>query len=306
MNERRQDISALTLVRDTLAQLDAMDIQTGNYLCGPMDGEVMAAVAKKECRTCAMGALWLNSLLPDAVVDLDDSDFDPIVDGAAEILGGCNAHLIETAFEGMEIQDRPIGVTAADVEKAVTFGNMFDDPKERLRAILEVAAQNFGTFDPPDLNHTEMVEDFMRLAKQPLPHWPKLPDAGIRQGRANLIWEEVGCEALSLGLGCDFEVTINGATTTVPASCIKPKVVRGGDMVELVDGCLDGKVVLTGTLLASGIGDIDRYQRVVDWNNLQKFGPGHSFREDGKLVKPPGHRGPNITSMLINDQWEGK
>lgn len=31
---------------------------------------------------------------------------------------------------------------------------------------------------------------------------------------------------------------------------------------------------------------------------FKKFGPGHSIRADGKLVKPPGHKPPDIAAEL--------
>ncbi len=39
-------------------------------------------------------------------------------------------------------------------------------------------------------------------------------------------------------------------------------------------------------------------QKMVDNNNLEKFGPGHSIREDGKLIKPPYHKAPDIQGFL--------
>lgn len=150
--------------------------------------------------------------------------------------------------------------------------------------------------------HTQDVFEFMEHSKQTLPHFPTDLPPQVQDLRAALIWEEVVQEALSKGLGCDFEVQTPYGVLLLPASCVRVKVVRPMDMVELVDGCLDGKVVLTGTLLACGI-DADRYQEAVDLNNLAKFGPGHSYRDDGKLIKPPDHVGPPIAKMLENDGY---
>src|SRR5690606_33615746 len=69
------------------------------------------------------------------------------------------------------------------------------------------------------------------------------------------------------------------------------------DLEKTVDGCCDLKVVTTGTLSSCGIPD-ELFQKEVDENNLKKFGPGHSYREDGKLIKPPGHQPPNIKGLL--------
>jgi len=69
------------------------------------------------------------------------------------------------------------------------------------------------------------------------------------------------------------------------------------DLIEIADGCADISVVTIGTLSACGI-DAEPLLELVDRNNLAKFGPGHSRREDGKLIKPPGHKPPDIAGLL--------
>ena len=69
------------------------------------------------------------------------------------------------------------------------------------------------------------------------------------------------------------------------------------DLVEIADGCADISVVTIGTLIACGIKD-KKLIEVVDQNNLDKFGPGHSYRADGKLIKPPGHTKPDIQQII--------
>ena len=68
-------------------------------------------------------------------------------------------------------------------------------------------------------------------------------------------------------------------------------------MVETIDGCCDLAVVTTGTLSACGVPDLP-FQQAVDQNNLEKFGPGNTIRDDGKLIKPPGHKPPDIAGIL--------
>jgi len=69
------------------------------------------------------------------------------------------------------------------------------------------------------------------------------------------------------------------------------------DLAEVADGCADIKVVTTGTLSACGIADVS-IQEEVDANNLAKFGPGHSWNEVGKLIKPANHKGPELGRVL--------
>ena len=72
---------------------------------------------------------------------------------------------------------------------------------------------------------------------------------------------------------------------------------RDPNLVEIADGCADLSVVTIGTLSACGIAD-EMLLGVVDANNLAKFGPGHSIREDGKLIKPKNHKPPDIAQLL--------
>ena len=43
---------------------------------------------------------------------------------------------------------------------------------------------------------------------------------------------------------------------------------------------------------------------MVDNNNMAKHGPGSSIREDGKLIKPPGHKPPDIAGELKRQSEE--
>ncbi len=130
--------------------------------------------------------------------------------------------------------------------------------------------------------HQLSVDEFMRLAKQDLPQKPTLPAENVLKLRAKLILEE--CLETIAALG--FRVEDGLLVSSGPPN-----------LVEIVDGCCDIAVVTTGTLSACGIPDLP-FQRAVNENNLAKFGPGHSIREDGKLIKPPGHRPPDIRKLL--------
>lgn len=146
--------------------------------------------------------------------------------------------------------------------------------------------------------HQHQVEQFMRLAKQGLPGRPTVPSAEVRLLRARLILEEA-LETISDGLGVNVlirDVVIG------PNELVSERLhfyVAGDDfnMIELIDGCCDLAVVTTGTLSACGVPDIP-FQDEVNQNNLAKFGPGHSWRDDGKLIKPPDHEPPRIVEVL--------
>jgi hypothetical protein len=159
--------------------------------------------------------------------------------------------------------------------------------------------------------HQQRVEAFMLRMKsisQDVPLEPTIPSDDILVLRAKLIFEEAMETIEGLGVTIQLkEFTTEPYTlASHPAALHDPAIARPTltpdtvyeffrdarktpDLVEIVDGCCDLKVVTTGTLSACGVPDLIP-QRIVDDNNLQKFAPGHSFREDGKLIKPPNHR----------------
>lgn len=142
--------------------------------------------------------------------------------------------------------------------------------------------------------HYQRVKSFMKKAKQGTPAWPAVPDERTRILRARLILEEALETAEALGVQVSVQghlVGEDGQLSFTAHPTKKP------DLVGIADGCADVSVVTTGTLVACGIPDHELLN-LVDENNLAKFGPGHSFREDGKLIKPPHHRPPNITGLL--------
>jgi len=73
-------------------------------------------------------------------------------------------------------------------------------------------------------------------------------------------------------------------------------------LVTLADGLADQEVVLLGTASAFGIAQQPIFEAVMD-NNCEKFGPGHSMDEGGKLVKPAGHKAPDIGALLRQQGW---
>ena len=148
--------------------------------------------------------------------------------------------------------------------------------------------------------HQLNVEAFMSFAQQDIPPAPVVPDESIRVLRAKLILEEA-LETIR-GLGLDVMLPIDVCDVGddgVKIYADDVQFMRGPmpNLAEIVDGCCDLKVVTTGTLSACGIPD-DEFQEAVDQNNLAKFGPGGYRRPDGKWVKPPNHKPPDIAGLL--------
>ena len=142
--------------------------------------------------------------------------------------------------------------------------------------------------------HQQDVEAFMLRAKQEVPLVPTEPSPEVRILRAKLILEEA-LETIK-ALGVSVATSAYGITVS-PATSLVYEVYGDFNMDEVIDGCCDIAVVTTGTLSACGIPDVI-FTEEVDRNNLEKFKPGHYWREDGKLMKPPGHQGPHIRYLL--------
>ncbi len=148
-------------------------------------------------------------------------------------------------------------------------------------------------------SHQQRVDFFMIKASQVLPGVPTVPDVKIRALRARLILEEALEAVKALGFTARANILkLDGMTIELEA-LFEP------DLVEIADGCADIKVVTTGTLSACGIAD-EKLQLLVDENNLAKFGPGHRIRADGKLIKPPEHKPPDVWALLTEQGWDGE
>jgi predicted HAD superfamily Cof-like phosphohydrolase len=117
--------------------------------------------------------------------------------------------------------------------------------------------------------------------------------------RAKLILEEAleACAALGVSVMHRLEESGEEKEASVNIGALDFAADGAFNLVEVVDACCDVKVVTTGTLVSCGVKD-EEAQQVVDFNNLRKFGPGHTIRADGKLVKPPGHPAPDIESVI--------
>lgn len=147
--------------------------------------------------------------------------------------------------------------------------------------------------------HQFRIAEFMFRAKQELPRYPVVPSEEVRLLRAKLILEEAfeTVEALGFSVKLDHKQQLFPCDFSYHSDYLP-------NLVEIADGCADLSVVTIGTLCACGIDDSPLLE-AVDRNNSAKFGPGHSIREDGKLVKPPGHTPPDIAGVLRAQGWEG-
>lgn len=147
--------------------------------------------------------------------------------------------------------------------------------------------------------HQQRVEKFMALAKQEIPSSPIMPNEKTRELRAKLILEEALETVRDLGFSAMFcpESVQEQEERWIKKDNIVLFPNGKESLKNIADGCADIIVVTTGTLSACGLSDMS-VQKEVDDNNLAKFGPGHSFREDGKLIKPPDHKPPKLQQVI--------
>lgn len=163
--------------------------------------------------------------------------------------------------------------------------------------------------------HQVRVEAFMVAARQLVQDRPRVPTPAVCEMRARLIFEEAMETINALGVQISVVTTDYGQYPNGEVQLFLNVPDKGGsgegrvinhefeatapcNLAAVADGCADVAVVTTGTLSACGIAD-EMIQEEVDYNNLAKFGEGHTFREDGKIIKPPGHQKPNIREILV-------
>jgi predicted HAD superfamily Cof-like phosphohydrolase len=145
--------------------------------------------------------------------------------------------------------------------------------------------------------HFIRIREFMQKAGQETPGQPTPPSAAIRVLRAKLILEEA-LETVE-ALGVDVRVSGGGAShiSLVDDPEMIFEVVREPDLEGVVDGCADISVVTIGTLVAFGVDD-EPILEEVDSANLRKFAAGSYVRDDGKWMKPPDWRKPDILGVV--------
>jgi len=139
--------------------------------------------------------------------------------------------------------------------------------------------------------HQQRVEEFMKKAGQEVPDRITMPDEKTRKLRAELIMEEALETVEALGFNASVSRGAYGRFL-----CVDKPFGSKPDLHQIIDGCCDLSVVLQGCLLACGVPD-EPFLECVDQHNLAKFGPGGYRREDGKWIKPPDLKPPNIRQV---------
>lgn len=154
-------------------------------------------------------------------------------------------------------------------------------------------------------DHQVRVEAFMLEAGQNVPPRPTMPDEHTRLLRAKLILEETLETIAALGVDVRLEPDQDGNHSyPLLYDLLEFTINNKPDFIEIVDGCADLSVVSIGTLSALGVYDY-AILREVDQSNLNKFDPGGHRRDDGKWIKPPNWKPPQLAKIIL-EQIMGK
>ena len=122
------------------------------------------------------------------------------------------------------------------------------------------------------ITNFDKVGDFMEAFGQEGLIAPKTPDPSVAKLRLELIREEVA----------ELQAAVDGM-----------------DMLAIADGLTDILYVVYGAGHAFGI-DLDECFHEVHSSNMTKLGPGGRplYREDGKVMKGPHYREPNLEPFV--------
>lgn len=141
--------------------------------------------------------------------------------------------------------------------------------------------------------HYDRVKTFMLKAGQEVHDEPTIPNEKTRYLRAKLTLEEAFEAVEAMGFGVFF-----GQTNLVhQVENFELQPMGEVSLPEVAKELADISVINRGNFISFGLPD-EYFLAEVDKNNLDKFGPGHYFREDGKLVKPPGFQKPDLAKMI--------
>jgi predicted HAD superfamily Cof-like phosphohydrolase len=122
------------------------------------------------------------------------------------------------------------------------------------------------------ITNFDKVGDFMEAFGQEVLIAPTTPDPSVAKLRLELIREEVA----------ELQAAVDGM-----------------DMLAIADGLTDILYVVYGAGHAFGI-DLDECFHEVHSSNMTKLGPGGRplYREDGKVMKGPNYREPNLEPFV--------
>lgn len=155
------------------------------------------------------------------------------------------------------------------------------------------------------MNKQSMVAEFMLTSgRQHVPKEPEIPDLDSRLLRIKLIAEELSELAKASMIHCS--ITIGGDFFAYHHTYAPHGMDQEPDMLpDAADALADLLYIIYGTCVAWGI-KIDPVFGAVHAANMEKLGPGARTRKDGKVLKPPDWKPPDIKAVLESQGWLSK
>lgn len=155
----------VAIAKDVLARLDQMFIQTGRYIAVVNNrfrvspGQELQPIVDQleaNCRVCALGGMLLSFIRLFDKIKSDDIESNlfncatptEVYEPLSEVFEDEQLVLIEAAFEKRDGLPSMYNYTEGFLRPAVKFGYQYDDPKDRLKAIMENIVENDGEFKP--------------------------------------------------------------------------------------------------------------------------------------------------------------
>lgn len=149
----KQRKMAVAVAQDVLKTMRHLQVLSSNgYLRSPLEAggfpiqDAKPAVLKK-CEVCARGAMFISRCKLFNVYEFpsEGDASDMVVNSTAKDFGETNSNMIEAAFEQYNSE---YGEVEDGVRAAVVFGELYDDPRKRLRAIMKNVIEHEGVFTP--------------------------------------------------------------------------------------------------------------------------------------------------------------
>lgn len=147
----------------------------------------------------------------------------------------------------------------------------------------------------------DQLIEFHQAAGQPILDRPQVPPDERVRLRLKLVAEEC-FEFLEASLD-DQGMTALAEAKTRALEAIQMMAIKV-DLPAVADALGDIDYVVEGSRLEFGI-DGEPVADEIQRSNMAKFGPGSWTREDGKIMKPPGWRPPDIKRQLRLQGWKG-
>jgi predicted HAD superfamily Cof-like phosphohydrolase len=141
------------------------------------------------------------------------------------------------------------------------------------------------------------VQKFRHLSRLPIFNELGVPPKERIQLCATLCIEEPIETLEAMGVDPEIVLQMKELAKKAVASIDPSRVV----MKDVADGLGDSDFVNEWSRCEFGIHG-EPVADAIEEANLAKFGPGSSFREDGKVMKPPGWTPPDIQAVLDNQK----